>query len=82
LQKQLKVIEQLESRIQRAEKKKYETSLNQIKTIREKLFPQNSLQERYENISSFYLRYGNSFIPALKENLHPLDCRFVILEGQ
>lgn len=80
LQKQLKVLEQLESRIQRAEKKKYETSINQIKSIREKLFPANSLQERHENISTFYLRYGSSFIDVLKQNLQPLDCRFVILE--
>lgn len=81
LQKQLKVLEQLESRIQRAEKKKHETSINQIKSIREKLFPVNSLQERHENISTFYLRYGSSFIGVLKQNLQPLDCRFVILEN-
>lgn len=80
LQKQLKVIEQLESRIQRAEKKKYETSVNQIKSIREKLFPANALQERHENISTFYLRYGSSFVNVLKQNLQPLDCRFMILE--
>ncbi|MGE0637598.1 MAG: bacillithiol biosynthesis cysteine-adding enzyme BshC [Bacteroidia bacterium] len=81
LQKQLKVLEQLESRIQRAEKKKHETSLNQLKSIREKLFPGNSLQERHENISTFYLRYGRSFIDVLKQNLQPLDCRFMILDG-
>lgn len=81
LQKQLKVLEQLESRIQRAEKKKHETSINQIKSIREKLFPSNSLQERHENISTFYLRYGSSFIDILKQNLQPLDCRFMIVEG-
>lgn len=81
LQKQLKVLEQLESRIQRAEKKKHETSLNQIKSIREKLFPCNSLQERHENISSFYLRSGSDIINVLKQNLQPLDCRFMILEA-
>jgi bacillithiol biosynthesis cysteine-adding enzyme BshC len=80
LQKQLKVLEQLESRLQRAEKKKHETAINQIKSIREKLFPTNSLQERHENISSFYLRYGSGFIQTLKENLQPLDARFLILE--
>ncbi|MCG3167102.1 MAG: putative cysteine ligase BshC [Bacteroidia bacterium] len=80
LQKQLKVLEQLESRIQRAEKKKHETSLNQIKSIREKLFPANSLQERHENISTYYLRYGSGFIDVLKQNLQPLDRRFLILE--
>lgn len=81
LQKQLKVLEQLESRIQRAEKKKHETSINQLKAIREKLFPANSLQERHENISVFYLRYGSSFIGVLKQNLQPLDCKFLILEN-
>jgi bacillithiol biosynthesis cysteine-adding enzyme BshC len=81
LQKQLKVIEQLESRIVRAEKKKHEIAINQLKTIREKLFPSNSLQERHENITTFYLRYGSGFIQILKDNLHPLDSRFAILQG-
>ena len=80
LQKQLKVLEQLEGRLQRAEKKKHETAINQIKSTREKLFPGKSLQERHENISSFYLRYGSGFIQSLKENLNPLDSRFMIME--
>ncbi len=80
LQKQLKVIEQLESRIQRTEKKKHDTSINQLKSVREKLFPANGLQERHENFIPFYLRYSSSFIQTLKEKLQPLDCRFLILE--
>lgn len=80
LQKQLKIIEQLESRIQRAERKKYENSINQLKSIREKLFPANSLQERHENVSSFYLRYGRTFIPDLKFNIRPLDFNFLLVE--
>jgi len=81
LQKQLKVIEQLENRLQRAEKRKYETSINKIKSLREKLFPNNGLQERHDNFVPFYLKYGSAFIEALKENLHPLDSRFLILEA-
>ena len=80
LQKQLKVLEQLEGRLQRAEKKKHETAINQIKSTREKLFPGKSLQERHENISAFYLYYGSGFIQTLKKNLNPLDVRFLILE--
>jgi hypothetical protein len=46
------------------------------------LFPNNSLQERYDNVSSFYLRYGAEFISVLKAELDVLDSRFVILEEQ
>lgn len=80
LQKQLKSLEQVESRIQRAEKKKHETAVNQLKAVREKLFPNNSLQERHDNITAFYLRYGTAFIQALKDNLDPMDARYVMLE--
>jgi hypothetical protein len=46
------------------------------------LFPNNSLQERQDNLSSFYLRYGAQFIQILKDELDVLDSRFVILEEQ
>lgn len=79
-QKQLKILEQIESRIKKAEKRKHETAIGQIKTIREKLFPAGNLQERHENFSTFYMRYGKTFINLLKENLHPFDYKFMILE--
>ncbi len=79
LQKALAAISNLENKILKAEKQKQETSLNQIKKIKEKLFPQGELQERYETFSSFYLKYGTSFIANVKQNLDPLEFHFTQL---
>lgn len=75
----IKAIEKLEDRLRKAEKTKFETSINQIRGVKDKLFPERSLQERYENFSQFYLQYGKGFIQSLKENLNPLEGGFTIL---
>lgn len=78
--KQAKVLEQLENRIVRAEKHKHETTVNQLRTLREKLFPNNGLQERHYNFMIFYLLYGEDFFQMLKRHLHPLENGFLIIE--
>ena len=78
--KQIKVLEQLESRLVRAEKQKHETSINQIRALREKLFPGNGLQERQDNFLNFYQKYGESFFHVLKNHLHPLENGFLVIE--
>lgn len=77
--KQLKALENLEGRLMRAEKQKHETAINQIRSLKDKLFPGNGLQERKENFLNFYLRYGNDFFATLKEHLHPLEEGFVVI---
>jgi bacillithiol synthase len=72
-------LEKLEVRMLKAEKSKHEVKLNQIRALKQKLFPEGKLQERYDNITSFYLKYGDTFIPALKDALKPLDEEFVIV---
>jgi bacillithiol synthase len=72
-------VEKLEARMLKAEKRKHEVKLNQIRVLKQKLFPENKLQERYDNITSYYLKYGDTFIPALKDALKPLDEEFVIV---
>ena len=62
----------LESRLVRAGKQKHETAVNQIRSIKEKLFPGNGLQERYDNFIPFYLKYQERFFEVLFDNLHPL----------
>ena len=59
--------------------KKYENSLNQIRKIKRELFPNNQLQERIDNLITFYNTYGEKFIETLKEELDPLDPNFLIL---
>lgn len=77
--RQLKAVKQLETRLIREEKKKHETALNQIKNVKEKLFPNNSLQERKDNFLPFYIKYGQSYFNHLYHALHPLEEGFVVI---
>lgn len=79
LQKALSSLSNLENKMLKAEKQKQETSLNQLKKIKEKLFPAGELQERYDNLSNLYLKHGNAFIQEVKDNLNPLDVNFTLL---
>jgi bacillithiol biosynthesis cysteine-adding enzyme BshC len=75
LQKSLNALKNLEAKMTRAEKQKYETGLNQIKALKEKLYPGNNLQERVDNFIPIYLKHGPSFIETLKNGLNPFDFR-------
>lgn len=78
-QKQLKSFEKFEQKLIRLEKKKNENALNTISKIKQQLFPENCLQERFDNFIPFYLKEGENFIEMLKDNLDPLDTNFVVL---
>ena len=77
--KQLKIVEQLEGRLMRAEKQRHETAVNQIKALKEKFFPGNGLQERQDNVTAYYQKYGPAFIASLKAHLEPLRKAFIIM---
>ena len=76
---QMKSISQLEGRLMKAEKQRHEISLNQLKSIQERLFPNNGLQERTDNFLQFYLKHGKDYFAVLKEHLHPLEKGFVVI---
>lgn len=78
--RQAKSVDNLEGRLMRAEKQKHETALNQIRNLKEKLFPNNGLQERYDNFLSFYQRQGRDFFNTLIDILDPLEQGFVVVE--
>ncbi len=73
-------LEQWESRLMRAEKQKHEVVLTQLRTLKEKLFPANGLQERHDNFIPVYLRYGNRMFDILKEKMLPLEHGFIVIE--
>ena len=79
LVKTLKGIEQLEARLFKAEKQKYDTALNQISTLKGKAFPEGNLQERHDNFLSFYIKYGEGLMQTLKERLQPIDANMDII---
>lgn len=78
-QKQFNSFKKLEKKLMKFEKQKHKTALNQISHLKHKLFPKNSLQERYDNFIPFYLKHGENFIEILQKELSPLDAKFVIL---
>jgi len=77
---QLNSLEKLEGRLMKAEKQKHEIAVNQIRTLKEKLFPNNGLQERYDNFLNFYLKYGESWFQQLHETLDPLEKQLFIYQ--
>ncbi|TKK64947.1 bacillithiol biosynthesis cysteine-adding enzyme BshC [Ilyomonas limi] len=71
---------ELEKKMLRAEKKKYEAQQRQINKLKAQLFPDNSLQERVENLSLFYARYGNEFIKIAYQYSLALEQEFAIVQ--
>jgi bacillithiol synthase len=75
----LKDLEELEKKMLRAEKRKFEDQQRQIQKIKEALFPNEGLQERVENFSWFYAKWGRSFFEELLKNSLPFDQQFTVL---
>jgi len=76
----MKSLEQLEIRLVRGQKQRFDTELGQLRTLKEKLFPGNGLQERYDNFIPYYLRHGQAFFDVLFEALHPTNTDFVVIQ--
>jgi len=74
-----KAIDNLEKKLIKAEKRRYQTHLAQIDHIKEELFPNGSLQERTENFGMLYVRWGQGFIDELIRHFEPLDFEFAVL---
>ena len=77
--KTIKKIEQAEKKLLRAEKRKFHEQQLQIKKIKSQLFPNEKLQERIENFSSYYSQYGKEFFKILFENSLSLEQEFTII---
>lgn len=77
--KQLKQFEQLGSRLVRAEKQHQETALKRIKKLKDKLFPGDGLQERYENFLPYYSQKGDQWLELIINHSDPLESKFTIL---
>lgn len=75
----LKTLQELEKKMLRAEKRKFSDQQRQVQAIKAVLFPGNGLQERKENFSGFYAKWGKGFIEALYKNSLSLEQEFTIL---
>jgi bacillithiol biosynthesis cysteine-adding enzyme BshC len=77
--KQAQKLLQVQKKMLRAEKRKYEAEQQQITKIMEQLFPGGSLQERTENIADWYKIYGTHFVSAIVENSDDFSKGFTLL---
>ncbi len=73
-------LQELEKKMLRAEKRKFTDQQRQIHSIKEHLFPKNGLQERVENISYYYAKWGRDFIHQLYEHSLNLEQEFVVMK--
>ncbi|MFY0625124.1 MAG: bacillithiol biosynthesis cysteine-adding enzyme BshC [Reichenbachiella sp.] len=76
--KALKGLENVEKRLKKSEEQKHETALNQLATLKGKLFPGGGLQERHDNFLNFYIN-NPKFIDELLENMDAFDIRMHVL---
>jgi bacillithiol biosynthesis cysteine-adding enzyme BshC len=74
----LKSLANLEKRIRRAEERNHESEINQLLGLKNKLFPNGTAQERYDNFLNFYMN-DPSFIGKLFEAFDPLDFKYYML---
>lgn len=75
-----KALEQLEKKWIQTEKRKQEEQLNQLQQIKQKLFPNESLQERFDNFIPNYARQGKNWIADLIAIFDPTHNLFTIIE--
>jgi uncharacterized protein YllA (UPF0747 family) len=71
-------LQELEKKMLRAEKRKFADQQRQIHSIKEHLFPGNGLQERKENLSYYYAKWGREFIQQLYRHSLGLEQEFVV----
>lgn len=73
-------LKELEKKMLRAEKRKFADQQRQIHAIKEQLFPGGGLQERRENLSYYYAKWGGDFIQQLYSASLSLEQEFVVLQ--
>lgn len=76
--KAIKSLSNIEKRLKKSEEKNQETAVKQLRSLKEKLFPEGNLQERKENFLNFYVN-NPGFIDELLRHLDPLDFRFNVI---
>lgn len=75
----LKELQELEKKMLRSEKRKFADQQRQIEAVKDVLFPRNGLQERVENFSGFYAKWGPRFMAELLHHSLALEQQFTIL---
>lgn len=77
--KAIKSVGKLEHKFLKAEKKKFAWQTAQIRELKQKLFPGNSLQERKENFMPWYAQEGPAFFERILAAMDPVTDQFIIV---
>ena len=77
--KQIKGLNAVEKRLQKAEKKSHQEAIDRVLAIQNEVFPNQTLMERKTNFSDYYSTYGADFIVQLISLLDPLTMKFTSL---
>lgn len=70
----------MEKKMLRAEKRNMADKIAQLYKLKKALFPNNSLQERYDTFMPFYIERGTAFFDDLLAATQPYGTQFVILK--
>lgn len=70
---------QLQKKMLRAERKKMDATTRQVSRLKQELFPNNGLQERVENIGSYYSKYGPGIFEVILKHSLALEQEFTVL---
>lgn len=72
----------LEKKMLKAKKRTASIAMHQIEDLKQHIFPQDSLQERYDSFLEFYIDYGTVYFDVLLENTHPFGAEFLIIKSE
>jgi uncharacterized protein YllA (UPF0747 family) len=69
----LRMMERVEHKIWKAEKRKHKSSLDKIASIKSHYFPKGKLQERHDNFSLWFANYGFEGLRKLQKEVQVLS---------
>jgi uncharacterized protein YllA (UPF0747 family) len=70
----------LEKKMLRAEKRKFEAQKRQITKLKQQLFPGEELQERVDNFSTFFAKYGKKWLDEIYTSSLSLEQELAVLQ--
>ena len=75
----IKPLHELEKKLLRAERRKFEIEKRQLAAIKKALFPNNNLQERIDNFMPYYAKWGKDFLKMIYDHSLTLEQRFMVI---
>jgi bacillithiol biosynthesis cysteine-adding enzyme BshC len=75
----IKPLHELEKKLLRAERRKYEVEKRQLSAVKHALFPNNGLQERVDNFMPYYAKWGKDFFKTIYDHSLTLEQKFVVI---